>query len=56
MQRIEITRAEYEEKFGLKADAYSWGAVFYNNGVPFAEYVFIDDGPTVEWLEKLFKL
>lgn len=48
MERIEITRADFEERFGMKPDPSSLGIMLYANElgeipVAAAQYVFIDE-------------
>lgn len=48
MERIEITRAAFEEHFGIKPDPSSLGVMIHCNGIggtpiAAAEYVFIDE-------------
>jgi hypothetical protein len=54
-ERIEITRIEFEQQWGLKPDPDTIGTCFYSDsGTLLREYVFVDEGPTVAWLEKLY--
>ena len=45
MQRIPISRADFEDRFGFKPDDSVLSVVFYGPGnpVPHYEYVFLDD-------------
>jgi hypothetical protein len=56
-ERIEISRAEFEQTVGLKVDPDTIGCCIYSqSGALIREYVYIDDGPTIAWLERLYKL
>ncbi len=64
MERIEITRAEFEERFGIKPDASIIGFCFVaeDRKTILEEFVFTDeaasvaDDPEVAELERLYKL
>lgn len=64
MERIEISRADFEERFGLKPEPTSLGMLFYpkETGIPTHEFVFTDDAILCEdpldlaELERMFRL
>jgi len=68
MQRIEITRAEFEERYGFKPDPSSLGVIFAGGIAggkempPVMEYVFSDEALPcespleVKELERLYRL
>lgn len=60
IERIEITRAEFEHQFGLKPEPSSMGMLFCGvDGVPLYEYVFNDDvmiGEAVKEIEELERM
>jgi hypothetical protein len=61
MERIEISRADFEERFGVKPDPSSLGMFFYlaETGQPSHEFVFIDDALPCESpveVEELYRM
>ncbi len=64
MERIEITRADFEKEFGVKPDPSSLGMCYYSvYGQPLCEFVFVDGEITagetaleIAELERMFSL
>lgn len=54
MERIEISRADFEERYGIKPEPSSTGMLFFGNDRlrPIAEFIFTDeDEPDASALE-----
>lgn len=62
MERVEITRAEFEEHYGVKPEPSSVGMCFCTpQGQPVVEFVFVDDVPEgvakeISELERMYQL
>ena len=57
VQRVQITRADYECRFGLRPDEFSIGAILCNdNDIPLAHYVFLTTQQEIAALERLYSL
>jgi len=60
VQRIQITRADYEMRFGNRPDEMALGAILYigpdDNPQPYMEFVFMSTKQEVATLERLYSL